>query len=121
METKKSNLKKIVPPLDLCKQLPDGAFADSALVWERNVGLDLTEYSPVINTRKNALCQYVICPAPTLTEIMADIPCAIMDKEGKTFTIVAARDEKYHGVSDDAPATAALKLWLELNKEKNGN
>ena len=28
-----SNLKSIVPPLELCKQIPTGEFEDSALVW----------------------------------------------------------------------------------------
>ena len=28
-----SNLKSIVPPVELCKQIPAGEFEDSALVW----------------------------------------------------------------------------------------
>lgn len=28
-----SNLKSIVPPLELCKQIPVGEFEDTALVW----------------------------------------------------------------------------------------
>ena len=28
-----SNLESIVPPLELCKQIPEGEFEDSALVW----------------------------------------------------------------------------------------
>lgn len=28
-----SNLESIVPPLELCKQIPEGCFEDSALVW----------------------------------------------------------------------------------------
>ena len=28
-----SDLKQLVPPPELCKKIPDGEFADSALVW----------------------------------------------------------------------------------------
>lgn len=29
-----SNLKSIVPPLELCKRIPAGEFEDSAMVWD---------------------------------------------------------------------------------------
>ena len=28
-----STLERIVPPLELCKQIPEGEFEDAALVW----------------------------------------------------------------------------------------
>ena len=31
-----SKLESIVPPLELCKQIPAGEFEDSALVWLKN-------------------------------------------------------------------------------------
>lgn len=31
-----SNLKSIVPPLELCKRIPAGEFEDSALVWKKS-------------------------------------------------------------------------------------
>ena len=33
-----SELKDIVPPLELCKLIPAGAFEDSALVWRERIG-----------------------------------------------------------------------------------
>ena len=115
-------LESLVPPLDLCRQIPPGAFDDSALVWERNIGLDRTEYDPVINTRKNALCHHVICPAPTLAEIMAELPpksgpVARSENDG-TWTVIYW--DKLHDfrANDANPAAAALQLWLSLNAPK---
>ena len=33
-----SKLESIVPPLELCKQIPAGEFEDSALVWRERIG-----------------------------------------------------------------------------------
>ena len=64
-----SNLESIVPPVELCKQIPAGEFEDSALVWCRVRGED-------------AVCpreQWVgvggisPVPAPTPEEIIIDI------------------------------------------------
>lgn len=64
-----SNLESIVPPPELCTQIPDGEFRDSALVWCRVRG-------------ENDVCpreQWVgfggtsPIPAPTLEEILEEI------------------------------------------------
>lgn len=57
-------LEDLVSPLELCKKIPAGAFDDSGLVWQKNIGLDGTTYSPRVNTRKAAVVQDIICPAP---------------------------------------------------------
>lgn len=57
-------LKDLVPPLELCEQIPERSFDDSGLVWQKNIGLDGTTYSPCVNTRKAAVVQDIICPAP---------------------------------------------------------
>jgi len=118
-----SNLEDLVPPLELCKQIPDGDFEDSALVWEVK---DIGETALVM--RAGTLPPHLrfgrfktfLYPAPTLAELIAVIPCACMDNclQGKkTFTITAAYTRNgidYYGATDKNPATAALKLYLAI-------
>lgn len=119
-----NNLESIVPPLELCKQIPECAFADSALVWAkfpRNNG----EYFAIVERSSFALLRardrY---PAPTLAEIMEALrqdhkyPIIFFDAfntqdwcvEDTGLGVAVAYDK-------DNPATAALKLWMEVNKE----
>ena len=118
-----SNLEDLVPPLELCKRIPEGCFADSALVW--NEGFVKGNF--VIEQRGFGM--HYIAPAPTLQEILLAIDEAggvcpecyylkntwKIDCRDKLFNyeeLIEAEDE-YN------PATAALKLWLKLN-EGNG-
>lgn len=84
-----SNLKSIVPPLELCKRIPAGEFEDSALVWVyddivgflcRTSGCEQIhkkEWQLEHNhPRKIAIrrkCGQEIYPAPTLAEILESI------------------------------------------------
>ena len=66
----KKTLESLVPPLDLCKQIPQGAFENSVLVWMGDLDGD-----PVLFPRECGICnQYgaeiAIAPAPTLAEII---------------------------------------------------
>ena len=111
-------LENLVPPLELCKQIPEEKFEDSVFVWAGAI--------PTIRPNFRYKEMY---PAPTLAEIMR--ACDDLD-EGYLptccFTGVKWRMEsrsnpflasiKRHRTSDKNPATAALKLWLELNKEQ---
>ena len=119
-----SNLESLVPPLDLCRKIPAGKFADSVFVW----GADCYYRFFVMDRQKSNDGIYKIHPAPTLAEIMlaldgldeGDLPTC-------TFTGLKWRMEsvsgpfsstiKRHHTLDRNPATAALKLWLQLNKE----
>lgn len=124
------NLENLVPPLELCKQIPAGAFADSALVWEKNIGLDGTVYEPRINTRKASLVQNIIYPAPTLAEIMLALDkagywCPTCYYQAGTWHMDCEDDDPavpapaiMDAEDRDNPATAALKLWLELEARK---
>lgn len=127
-----SKLKELVPPLELCKQIPDGAFDDSALVW-------LQQYEG--NKRHPALWAVVerestvegeeIYPAPTLKEILKALPSQNRDKlplcitpdfpddgPGEFGDAWACGYRKYGCIIETAPETAALKLWMALNEEK---
>lgn len=115
-------LESLVPPLELCKQIPKGAFADSALVW-----IIKAQEEPEVwerDTTNNIPPIWSKYPAPTLAEILKDLAethddaCCFNATEAgiwyvqvENFEVVEERSER-----DANPATAALKLWLELNK-----
>ena len=115
-----NQLEDIVPPLELCRKIPTGLFQKTALVWA-SVWVGRT---PFVGARekveKNE--QYIICPAPTLAEIMKEINLCYM------LEVRYAYDEEQGGWGEwddndrvsmiDNPATAALKLWLELNTDE---
>lgn len=64
-----SNLKSLVPPPDLCKQIPAGEFADSALVWCRVRGEDAV----CPRTQWVGVDGMGPVPAPTPEEIIIEI------------------------------------------------
>ena len=132
-----NTLESLVPPLDLCKQIPAGAFEDSVLVWFGVKNYDSTmEVVPRLELGET--CKVflkkgirVLYPAPTLQEIMLAIDesggyCPSCRYQANTWQL----DYEDDPLSDESmlpvlvdesdrynPATAALKLWLELNKE----
>ena len=87
-------LEDLVPPLELCKQIPAGKFQDSALVWMNTLEWVEGKYKWIQIVEPRRYAELIEAPAPTLAEIL--------DKTAK-YT--------------ENPATAALKLWLE---EKTG-
>ena len=96
-----SNLESIVPPLELCKKIPEGEFEDSALVWCRVRGED------VVCAREHWVGVFGMSPvpAPTLEEILE----AIREIQAwDTLTITRATDDK------TKLATAALRLWFKV-------
>lgn len=102
-----SNLKDLVPPLELCQQIPDGEFAESFFIWVN--GFD---NQPKVVFRpwdkKN-----IACPAPTLEEIWKELPDTVKVDKWGGFHIKNDVKNGY-GVSNTKGATAALKLWLKL-------
>jgi len=117
-------LEDLVPPLELCKQIPDGAFADSALVWEGS-GTAIWQRGGKCYWHQ-IKCGTEMFPAPTLQEIMV----AIYDLGSLCPTCWLARgwweiNTEFHkrasAGNPDNPAAAALKLWLELHGEEKKN
>lgn len=120
-------LEDLVPPLELCKKIPEGMFKNTVLVWwgacvypriKPGGGMHMDE----IWHKRDAV------PAPTLQEILAALP-----PYGKNEKILACCvpdwadfDARVFGehwrvgytgdcsINDTTPATAALKLWLKL-------
>lgn len=109
-----STLEQLVPPLELCQQIPDGAFADSALVWVRMyrsqaIGLD----------ERDGCCEEIVCPAPTLEEIMAKMP----DMTSIQYLNDYPHWELFCPYFDRTPAggknaaSDMLELWIRWNKK----
>ena len=124
--SKKKGLESIVPPPELCAKIPDGTFAESSLIWfiwKRN-----GELSGYVVPREmkdqfaNALPMLLAVlhkelPAPTLAEIMDNLLLETNDCEPTLlwqggWHIQCAGEEGYDMTS---AATAALRLWLEVN------
>jgi hypothetical protein len=111
-----SNLTDLVPPLELCKKIPAGEFADSALGYHRYCIKDGKEYYEVVqrgNTHSLTDVQY---PAPTLKEIMAKLPACQCYRLGELWTIALANDSIKSGIRSGKPETAALRQYLELKQ-----
>ena len=114
------NLTDIVPPLELCKLIPDGEFSDTALVFacqpddddgeEINVFTrDMIEH---LETRLGGT-PYTLYPAPTLQEILASMPhCSCRhDHLGWTTSSFYVEGNKPEFGSNP---TAVMKLFLKL-------
>lgn len=127
-----SKLETLVPPVDLCKLIPEGEFEDSAFMCEEAVGmasrktLDIRIIPRQRITSKPYIDRYLgreyyIYPAPTLEEIMAELPSTtVCGKEHHSdwyvshWRIGCVEDTERKGA-----ATAALKLWLKLKELKH--
>ena len=129
-----SNLEDLVPPLDLCRKIPDGCFEDSAMVYA------VTKHSLnyCFGDRRCFINDYrKLIPAPTLQEIFAELADGdeivdsfnprlfwndflggwILECRGKLKQKDGVIDRDELRCRDRKnPATAALKLWLEVNK-----
>ena len=125
-----SNLQDLVPPLELCRQIPKGKFCSSLFVWERVYGEGGGQYPPIVNLRRDALYRNIIAPAPTMEEILRE-----MAKYPHRFNNLTcdAYEEMDFGVTafvpyrgkpgstlteyrDGSGATAALKLYMHRSE-----
>ena len=133
-----SKLEDLVPPLDLCRKIPVGKFEDSALVlifWHKspNTPVEIRTRCEVENDPEfDDLVEeqrIIIYPAPTLEEILAELPKFDMNEIPLACVPEFGGERRIFGgawavgytdknnATDKSAATAALKLWLELNKE----
>ena len=121
-----SKLEDLVPPLELCKQIPEGAFAYSVLAWidkpdwYKEPSVVIRDYAWAATSSKG------VYPAPTLAEIFAQLPQTstvtwfTQEEYPNNFAVCCyvlqpkPRKPKLKSEIDDNPAAAALKLWLEL-------
>lgn len=133
-----SKLESLVPPLELCKLIPEGEFEDSFAKWVvkwSNAEINGERVNSITGVIPNGtiikLPQHptdeqmdlvarrfpgaIVCkeyyPAPTLQEIVEELPAETRcgkDYHGDWF-VANWQDPKRKGV-----AAVALKLWLKL-------
>lgn len=121
-----SRLEELVPPLELCKQIPDGAFEDSALVYGNPMGWSPCLYPQLVTRDECSKPPLIIAPAPTLEEIMAAMArmevCPGVDMlvniKGEICGRVDAGMRYVSFCGKSTPSEAALKRWLDLNEGK---
>ena len=105
-----SNLESIVPPVELCKQIPEGEFEDSALVWEKSEkyfqATEIINYEYKVVARDESKGGF---PAPTLEEVLEAI--------GKVENWDTATITRPIGVNTRIVDTA-LKRWFEVKGVK---
>lgn len=118
----KMNLENIVPPLEDCKRIPEGAFKESAFVWVKThtgkwvVGEAFLSCG-IGSRRITALEHY---PAPTLAEIRNELPDGTYVKKHGSSPVYEVFSLGHEvGYSDNTPATAALRLWERVKGGKN--
>ena len=116
-----SELEDIVPPLDLCMRICGSTFDNSALVWAmipaKRVFWAVCERKEVEDEEERCLI-----PAPTLEEIFFEL--AKMEVCPQLSAIITVKGDVIYTISangitvqeKDSAATAALKLWLELEE-----
>lgn len=114
------NFEDLVPPLELCKQIPQGEFEDSCFVR-----IGDTKIIALRRSAKWSFTEQPHYPAPTLPEIMVEIDnlggwCPTAYRLQNQWT-VDYQEDKEDGMNDvveqtdlDNSAAAALKLWLKL-------
>lgn len=110
-------LENIVQSLEDCKRIPQGSFTDSALVWlpasEKIAHVFARDQIAVYSEKTLKMC----IPAPTLAEILAELPFGtiVMLDSPNTWVCIARLGEQGTKIKKATnPAEAALLLWLEL-------
>ncbi len=111
------NLTDLVPPIELCKLIPEGEFSGSVLCWIDFRGV-YPEYSygdPVVVVRETswaATAKKGVYPAPTLQEILKELD--EFEVWGNNISDEHTVVSEFVQYEDENTATAALKLWLKL-------
>ena len=126
------NLEDLVPPMELCEQIPEGKFEDSACVW---CGDQFFEHITVVpRTYSGVQRDGDIAPAPTLAEIMLALDEAgffspTCYRKANTWCVDCEDDPidedasklpcLFDAEDNDNSATAALRLWLSVTSDKS--
>lgn len=138
-----SKLEDLVPPVELCKLIPEGDFLDAAFAWHytdvvgfvcRTSGCEQvsgkqwqliqSNASRIIRARKRGEQIY---PAPTLEEILQELVnlsayrINVCKSWGEWHIDCCDNERLIEKDSVKNIATAALKLWLELKGVEDGN
>ena len=116
-----SNLESIVPPLELCKQIPAGEFRDSVLVWKERIGnsrdarVKIREPEDLSYKVESAEVNYF--PAPTLEEMrweLRNLSVTVYEN----IIVASCKIDPETWVSEtvnpgEHDADATLRIWLK--------
>ena len=98
------NIEDLVPPFELCRQIPAGEFADTAFVWA-----EISKFCETVLIRRRFVEKNLrTAPAPTLQEVLA------VCKDIATLP----PDPKYTKVFDLTKLTPQNTLEIYLSKIK---
>jgi hypothetical protein len=124
------NIEKLVADRELCERIPAGEFLDTAFCWHYTefagfvCGNGCKQFSGkqwmLERSTSGKIVRYrqrgeQIFPAPTLQEIMQELPSSNIYRIRHMWTANLINDSVDNGVKSTNPATAALKLLLEVN------
>lgn len=131
------NLESIVPSLELCKKLNSEDFQKSALVWfspypikdeEDSLYVIEREEAELIITKRDSETEELLCPnpiiisAPTLSEIMEEMPRGITIQRDDTDTwfciFLNIKDLEIEQEKAAQATTAAFRLWMQVNERE---
>lgn len=102
-------MKRIVPPWQLCKAIPNGEFTETVFFWHVNAN-GVKQIS--VNTklaRESVDVRFVsVYPAPTLEEILLEIAHCGADFYDEGYMI---EDKSYFYPTE---TDTALQQWLEI-------
>lgn len=103
-------LEELVPPIELCKKIPAGEFADSALLYVVRHCRSGKVFSDIVCRKDLDWYDTEKYPAPTLLEIIQNC--------GPAYEWTA----KNHPAADKSMVEEALEAWLKIKKiEKETN
>jgi hypothetical protein len=123
-------LENLVADRELCEQIPADEFLDAAFCWHytevagficgngckqfsgKQWQLERSTSCKIVRYRQRG---EVIFPAPMLREIMQELPSSNIYRIRHMWTANLINDSVDNGVKSTNPATAALKLLLEVN------
>jgi hypothetical protein len=127
-------LKELVPPPEVCIKIPIGEFKDSFAVYlvtavSMDKPFDISKQSfelmlrfaaeRLLNSGCEAQVLRVICSAPTLQEIMAEMTFCNCYRVSKEWVVALTQNNTPTAIKNNNPAAAALKLWLEMKGLNN--
>ena len=128
------NFEKLVADRELCEQIPAGEFLDTAFCWHYTevagfiCGNGCKQFSgkqwQLERSTSGKITRYrqrgeVIFPAPTLQEIMKELPACNVYRIRQTWTAGFINDSVNNGIKSTSATTSALKLWLKLKGVEN--
>lgn len=114
---KQTQLEDLVPPLELCKQIPHGCFQLTAMCWRTFNKGRRDQYTIVFPTGTLDPWDDDV-PAPTVAEIMAESPdCRLKHKSDIFFFEHKNKTKAYAGGYN--AAELALQVWLKMKGIKN--